>query len=145
MNRDANGVVGTSRSEPRPFVLQVKSPFWITIFGMKLESIGEVIAIRTLFLANDPSQQVVVKMGQPCPLPDALGDDHYCPYEIRGAGTERLFYAAGTDAFQALELGLKNIGVHLRVLNKQLDHQLRWEGDEQGGLGFPETVGEGEL
>jgi hypothetical protein len=58
---------------------------------MKLKSIGEVIAIRTLSLANDPSRRVVVKMGKPQPLPDALGDDHYCPYQISGAGTERIY------------------------------------------------------
>ena len=104
---------------------------------MKLESIGEVIAIRTLFLVNDPSRKMVVKMGKPRPLPDALGDDHYCPYQISGAGTERIFYGAGVDAFQALELGLKMIGVDLAVLNGKLDGQLRWECDEQGGLGFP--------
>ena len=104
---------------------------------MKLESIGEVIAIRTLFLVNDPSRNMVVKMGKPLPLPDALGDDHYCPYQISGAGTERIFYGAGVDAFQALELGLKMIGVDLAVLNGKLDGQLRWECDEQGGLGFP--------
>jgi hypothetical protein len=104
---------------------------------MKLESIGEVIAIRTLFLANDPSRKVVVKMGKPQPLPDAVGDDHYCPYQISGVGTERIFYGAGADAFQALELGLKMIGVDLAVLNKKLDGQLRWDCDEQGNLGFP--------
>ena len=104
---------------------------------MKLESIGEVIAIRALFLANDPSRKVVVKMGKPQPLPDALGDDHYCPYQISGAGTERIFYGAGVDAFQALELGLKMIGVDLAVLNRKLDGQLRWDCDEQGALGFP--------
>jgi hypothetical protein len=104
---------------------------------MKLVSIGEVIAIRALFLANDPSRKVVVKMGKPQPLPDALGDDHYCPYQISGAGTERIFYGAGVDAFQALELGLKMIGVDLAVLNRKLDGQLRWDCDEQGALGFP--------
>jgi|SRR5271166_6181663 len=104
---------------------------------MKLENIGEVIAVRTLHLANDPSQKVLVKMGKPQPLPNALGDDHYCPYQISGAGCERIFYGAGVDEFQALELGLKMIGVDLAVLNRKLDGQLRWECDEQGALGFP--------
>src|SRR5260370_15024306 len=127
----------------QPSVLQVrrvrKHPlvFWATIPCMKLESIGEVIAIRTLSLANDPSRKVVVMMGKPQPLPDALGDDHYCPYQISGAGTERIFYGAGVDAFQALELGLKMIGVDLAVLNRKLDGQLRWDRAEQGDLGFP--------
>jgi hypothetical protein len=104
---------------------------------MQLESVGEVIAIRTLFLANDPSRKVLVKMGKPQPLPDALGDDHYCPFQITGLGSERVTYAAGVDAFQSLELGLKMISSKLAFLNREQNGQLRWECDEHGGLGFP--------
>lgn len=111
--------------------------FWATILGMKLESIGEVIAVRTLYLANDPNRKLVVKMGKPQPLPDSLGDAHFCPYQITENGTDKIFYGAGADAFQALELGLKMIGVDLAILNRKLDGQLRWECDEKGGLGFP--------
>ena len=104
---------------------------------MKLENIGQVIAVRTLYLANDPSRKMVVRMGKPQPLPDALGDHHFCPYQISGAGTEKIFYGAGVDAFQALELGLKMIGAELAALNRRLDGELRWECDEQGSFGFP--------
>lgn len=104
---------------------------------MKLENIGEVIAVRTFYLARDPSQKVVVKMGQPQLLPDALGDAHFCPYQISGAGADKIFYGAGVDAFQAVELGLKMIGAELAAFNRRLDGQLRWECDEHGGLGFP--------
>jgi hypothetical protein len=104
---------------------------------MQLESVGEVIAIRTLFLANDPSRKVLVKMGKPQPLPDALGDDHYCPFQITGLGSERVTYAAGVDAFQSLELGLNMISSKLAFLNREHNGQLRWECDEHGGLGFP--------
>jgi hypothetical protein len=104
---------------------------------MKLDGIGEIIAIRTLFLANDPSRKVVIKMGKPQPSPDSLGDDYYCPYEISGPDTERRFYGAGVDAFQALELGLKMIGADLAFLNRKLDGQLRWECGANGDLGFP--------
>ena len=110
---------------------------WATIPCMKLDSVGEVIAIRTLFLANDPSRKVVVKMGKPQPLPDSLGDAHYCPYQISGPDTARIFYGAGVDGFQALELGLKMIGADLAFLNRKLDGQLRWECDANGDLGFP--------
>ena len=104
---------------------------------MKPDNIGEVIAVRTLHLANDPSRLVVVQMGKPQPLPDTLGKGHYCPYRISGPGVERTFYAAGVDAFQALELGLKMVGADLAALNTKLDGQLRWECDDQGSLGFP--------
>ncbi len=104
---------------------------------MELESIGEVIATRTLSLANDTSRKVLVRMGKPQPLPEALGDDHYCPFQIIGLGSERVKYAAGVDVFQSLELCLKMIGAYLAFLNRNHDGQLRWECDEQGGLGFP--------
>jgi hypothetical protein len=102
-NGDVSPTIPSSAVSRDPF-----PAFWTTISCMKLESIGEVIAARTLFLANDPSQKVVVQMGKPQPLPDALGDAHYCPYQISGAGMEKIFYGAGVDAFQALELGLNN-------------------------------------
>jgi hypothetical protein len=104
---------------------------------MQIDSVGEVIAVRELFLANDPRRKVVVKMGKPQPLPDALGNDHYCPIQITGLGSERVKQAAGIDAFQAIALGLKLIGIDLQALNKKHSGELRWEGDEQGDLGFP--------
>jgi hypothetical protein len=100
-------------------------------------NVGDVIATRELFLANNRSHKIVVKMGKPQPLPDALGDDHYCPIQITGLGNEKVKYAAGVDAFQSLELGLKMIGIELAVLNREHNGQLRWECDEHGELGFP--------
>jgi hypothetical protein len=104
---------------------------------MELDSVGDVIATRELFLANNRSHKIVVKMGKPQPLPDALGDDHYCPIQITGLGNEKVKYAAGVDAFQSLELGLKMIGIELAVLNREHNGQLRWECHEHGELGFP--------
>jgi hypothetical protein len=46
---------------------------------MKIDRIREVIAIRTLFLANDPSE----KWWQKWASRNSLGDDYYCPYKIR--------------------------------------------------------------
>ncbi len=106
---------------------------------MKLDSVGVVIAARKLFLANDVGRKILVKMGRPEPLPDALGDDRYCRFQITGIGAERVRYAAGVDAFQSIELALKMIGAELAKLNKEHDGQLRWECDEHGDLGFPLT------
>jgi hypothetical protein len=104
---------------------------------MHLDSVGKVIAVRRLFLANDPTRPIVVTMGEPQPLPDALGDDHYCPFQIRGVGSEKVTFAAGVDAFQSIDLAFRSIGPELARLNRKHDGQLRWEGDENGGLGFP--------
>jgi hypothetical protein len=107
---------------------------------MKLESVGEVIATRTLFLATHKECKILVKLGKPQPMPpvpDAVGEHYYCPFQITGIGSEKASYAGGVDAFQSLELGLEMIGSKLAFLNKKHNGQLRWDGDENGGLGFP--------
>ncbi len=130
---ECNGDVstGTARQETKRGLLRYHLPI------MQLDSVGDVIAVRKFSLANDPSREIVLKMGKPQPLPDALGDDHYCPFQIIGVGKEKVKYAAGVDAFQSIELVVRIIGAELASLNRELDGQLRWEGDEQGDLGFP--------
>ena len=107
---------------------------------MKLESIGEVIAERRLSVAGNPSVNIVVRMGKPQPLPEALGNDQFCPIQIIGVGDERVRYAAGIDAFQAIQLGMRSIAVNLLVIKRDYGLDLRWEGDEHGDLGFPPTT-----
>jgi hypothetical protein len=104
---------------------------------MHLDSVGDAIAVRRLSVANDPARTIVVKMGKPQPLSDALGDDHYCPFQITGIGSEQVKYAAGVDAFQSIELAFKIIGAELAALNRDHGGQLRWDGGEHGDLGFP--------
>jgi len=104
---------------------------------MRLDTVGEGIAVRRFSFANEPAQNIVVKMGKPQPLPEALGDDHFCPIQIIGAGSENVKYAAGVDAFQSIELAFKLIGTLLSVLNREHNGQFRWECDEDGNLGFP--------
>ena len=116
---------------------QLDRTVWATILFMQLESVGEVIATRTLFPEKDASRKVFVRMGKPQPLPHALGHDHYCPFQILGLGSEAVTYAAGVDAFQSLELCVKMIGAKLAFLNRKYDGQLSWECDDHGGLGFP--------
>jgi hypothetical protein len=106
---------------------------------MKLGTVGEVIATRELTIAEDnsPSAEVVVLLGKPQKLPDFA--DYYCPYQIKGAGTQKVRSIWGVDAFQALQLALRTIAVELEVLNKDLGGKLRWECDDKGGLGFPDS------
>jgi hypothetical protein len=107
---------------------------------LKLKNVGEVIAIRNLTLvANQgPPPEVLVLLGKPQELPDH--SDYYCPYQIKGAGDEKVRYACGIDPFQALQLALSTLGVELEVLNKELGGRLRWECDASGGLGSPNAV-----
>lgn len=59
---------------------------------MHLDSVGDAIAVRRLSVANDPARTIVLRMGKPQPLSDALGDDHYCPFQITGIGSEQVKY-----------------------------------------------------
>ncbi len=104
---------------------------------MKLNSIGDVIATRELFVANDDSVTIVVKMGKPQPFPEGEGEGYFCPVLISGYGVDELTYAGGVDAFQSIEFALTLIGTALKGFNASLDDQLRWEGDDDEGFGFP--------
>jgi hypothetical protein len=108
---------------------------------MKPDSIGELIASRTLILLRDDNStsEITVQLGKPQPWPD---HNYFCPYQIKGAGDERVGYAAGIDSFQALHLALSILRAEVEALNKQLNGRLRWENDDAGALGFPGFVEE---
>jgi hypothetical protein len=105
---------------------------------MKLDSVGETIATRTFSLLSesDAPSEALALLGKPKQLPDHC--DWYCPYQIKGAGDEKVRYMCGIDAFQALQLAIRSLGVELEVLNKDLGGKLQWEGDGEGWLGFPD-------
>jgi hypothetical protein len=102
---------------------------------MRVDSIGEVIAVRRLFLVDEPDREILVKMGKPQKTPGE--QDFYCPYQITGLGDEKPSASVGIDSFQAMQLALRSIGGKLILLNRNSDGRLRWECDEQGGFGFP--------
>ena len=105
---------------------------------MKLDNVGEVIAERKLSVVGNSSFTAVVRMGKPQPLPDAVGDNYFCPIQIVGIGSERVTYAAGVDAFQAIQLAMKSISLELFKIKRDFGLECRWEGDDHGGLGFPQ-------
>jgi hypothetical protein len=104
---------------------------------MNLDSIGEVIARRELYIAKDdgPNQEVIVLVGKPQPFPDLR--DYYCPYQILVAGKSRIRYAAGIDTVQALELAFRAIGGDLYALNQANHDKLRWLDETTVNFGFP--------
>ncbi len=71
---------------------------------MKPDSIGELIASRTLTIQGDgnATSEVTVRLGKPQQWPDH--DDYFCPYQIKGAGNEKIRCISGVDSFQALHL-----------------------------------------
>jgi hypothetical protein len=85
---------------------------------------------------DGPPSDVLVLLGKPKRSPGY--QDYYCPYQVKGAGTEKVRYMCGIDTFQALQLAIRSLGVELEVLNHQLGGKLQWEGDGKGWLGFPD-------
>jgi len=104
---------------------------------VKLDSVGEIIASRTLLLLRDqgPPSEVLVLLGKPVQTPGET--DYYCPYQIKGAGDENVTAIVGIDRFQAIQLAISMLGVELDVLNKSCGGKLRWAHDDDGELGFP--------
>jgi hypothetical protein len=104
---------------------------------MKLASLGEIVAERHLSLkiGDDGFGEVVILMGKPQRFPDS--GDYFCAYQIKGVGNEKIRWGGGVDAFQAIEISMKMIGVDLDALVHGEGHKLSWNADKGGGLGFP--------
>jgi len=102
--------------------------------GMGLVTIGEVIATRQLCLVDDPSREILVKVGKP-----RLSDhnDYFCPIQVTGIGDERVYSIYGVDSVQALELGMRALGSELQRLNTQNQGRIRWGDAPKGWFGFP--------
>jgi hypothetical protein len=107
------------------------------------ETIGDVIAERRLFVVGHPHLKVVVRIGKPRDLEELFKDgkenaDMFCPFQFRGVGDERIHFAAGVDAIQALQLVMKAIPVELNALMKEGGYVFRWLDEGESDLGFPE-------
>lgn len=99
--------------------------------ALQLDNVGTVVATRELECRG--GAPIVVVIGQPQPFPDLL--NYYCPFQLRGLGNERIRYAGGVDAVQALELALQMIGAILYTSREAQEKRLTWNG--AANLGFP--------
>jgi hypothetical protein len=106
---------------------------------MYLDELGEIIAVRELYIVEEreTDRKIRVTIGKPQPFPDS---GYYCPFQIAGIGGEEIKYAAGVDAVQSLQLVMLIIGATLNFLSGQGRGRLRWEGGSEGDLGFPTAV-----
>jgi hypothetical protein len=104
---------------------------------VKLTSVGQVIATRSIRYEGSKDVAFVVNIGLPQPFRDA--GDFYCPVQITpSSGDEApVSYSVGIDSVQALHLAMKNAGGILFGINESCGGRLRWDGDENGDLGFP--------
>ncbi len=98
---------------------------------MIINDMGDVIAERKL---SNKRKKIRILIGKPRRFPDS--SDYLTPYQIVGIGNEKISYGAGIDAIQSLQLTMKMIGYDLEAINRTLDKKLKWDGDENGDLGF---------
>lgn len=103
---------------------------------MHIDTLGKVIAERSFLInsPNMPDKEIRLKIGMPRRFPDS--SDYFVPFVILGLGSERIRYAAGVDAVQALQLVMPMIRTILEVANEKLDGNMFWAGDSDGTFGF---------
>ena len=99
---------------------------------MKVD-LGTVIAERRLRVSGQPELDVRVRIGAPRPYPDER--DYYCPYQVVGIGKQKVKYAGGVDALQALELAVWILPTELDAL-RQAHPGLGWLDASEGDYGF---------
>ena len=92
---------------------------------------GSVIATRKLHTAGPRQGEVTISLAKPTREP---GGDWVCRFRIEGLGCQRLNFAHGVDAFQALQLALEAI----RLMIDESGRKLTWV--EAGRAGFPRYV-----
>lgn len=100
---------------------------------MRLESVGKVLAERTLDLEADGELRTVkVRIGMPRRIPDS--PDFYCPYQIVGLADETVRYTEGVDAAQAIYLAMEAAGTHLTSTSEARTGRLTWYGERAHGF-----------
>lgn len=102
---------------------------------MQIDSLGDVVLTRKLFVGGEHKREVVIKIGKPIELEG--NGDYYCPYQVVGIENDKIKYAIGIDGVQAMQLTLSRIGADLYTSEEGRKGNLRWIGDENGNLGFP--------
>lgn len=97
---------------------------------MKDLELETVIAERVL-ASPILNHEVRVRIGSP----QEKGGDFVTPYQIAGAGDERVRFAAGLDAVQSLQLVFHMIGADIHGGLKE--YRLRWADRDDPGFPAP--------
>jgi hypothetical protein len=96
----------------------------------------DVVADRVLTATIEgKSFEVIVRFWKPMPHPKG---DWICSYTLIGIGNEKLRYAAGIDAVQALQLAMFAVGAELSGLRKDVELTFL----DENHCGFPSTTRE---
>ena len=96
--------------------------------------LGTVIAERTLTRVEHANALVRIRIGRP--RKERATGDYICPVAIEGIGDRKLCQAHGIDSIQALQNALQAIRLELTPHTSSL----RWEGGQDGWLGFPKPL-----
>ena len=127
---------GVGADLQQPAFLSEGSPHKAWETRMDFESLGEIIATRTLHLVDEHGHQrpVSVFIGKPEPDEDS---GYKCCYQVIGIGSQETKLARGIDSIQALQSAMILAGASLHGLNLQVGGKLSWNGHSPGDLGFP--------
>lgn len=103
---------------------------------MDFESLGEIIATRTLHLVDEHGHKRPVSLfiGKPEPAEDS---GYSCCYQLIGIGSQETKLARGADSIQALQSALMLAGASLHRLNLEVGGKLAWNDSSLDDLGFP--------
>lgn len=99
---------------------------------MKLEKIDSIVARRTLQAKS--GREVEIIFGKPEKFPD--DDDFFCPFQVLGAGDEKVRYAGGIDSMQALILALKKLSYYVTTLDEVTNGEIQWLDGSEPDLGL---------
>jgi len=97
-------------------------------------TLGTVMAERSLTLVGQGDSLARIRVGKP--RKDRATGDYFCPFILVGVGEEKVRQAWGIDSMQALQNALQAIRIELAP---HADN-LRWEGGQEGWLGFSQTI-----
>jgi len=138
MNSNQASHTGVGADHQQPAFLFHRNPHRVWEKRMDFDSLGEIIATRTLHLIDEHGHQrpVSVFIGKPEPA-----DSGYkCSYQVIGIGSQETQSARGSDSIQALQAAMILAGSSLHKLNQEVGGKLSWNGDAAGNLGFPADI-----
>lgn len=101
---------------------------------MRVDTLGEVIVTRQLYLVDEPKREILVKIGKP---QRSEHNDYCCPVQVTGIGDEHIYGIVGFDSVQAVELAMRFLGSELQHLNTRYEGRIRWGDAPKGWFGFP--------
>ena len=103
---------------------------------MRRLTLGTIIARRELRYDDADRGEHPVEVLIGLPFESVAGSEWSCPWQIVGLGNEEIRTGHGIDAFQALQIAMKMIGVNLYVRSDK-GSRLRWLDSGPGDCGFP--------